>query len=98
MDLDTFRRLMQECHRKTRFYSTQHWILVNTSFLEIKKEGKDILPFVIDCLREKDCQFVHICFALLWEITQVNPIKEENSGYVSKMRDDWLEWAIVNGY
>jgi len=60
---------------------------------EIVKLGRDVIPYIIDKLREEPS----LIFMPLVRITGKNPVKEENKGIIKKMTEDWIQWWEKEG-
>jgi|GEM_PF-4159960 len=61
---------------------------------ELVKMGKEIIPVLFECIMVYPLQ----CMAVLAEITDASPVKEENRGVVFSMVDDWIEYGRKEGY
>lgn len=77
---------------ETLFSSSINEIVNNSAYRSIINLGGDVLPMIINDLKTTGNHW----FYALEAITGHNPIKAENKGIVSLMKNDWIEWAENN--
>ncbi len=77
---------------ETLFSSSINEIVNNSAYRSIINLGGDVLPLIINDLKTTENHW----FYALEAITGYNPIKAENKGIVSLMKNDWIEWAENN--
>ena len=77
---------------ETLFSSSINEIVNNSAYRSIINLGGDVLPLIINDLKTTENHW----FYALEAITGHNPIKAENKGIVSFMKNDWIEWAENN--
>ncbi len=77
---------------ETIFSSSISEITNNSAYRSIIGLGQEVLPFIIDDLKNNDSHW----FYALEALTGQNPIKENHKGVVPLMKKDWIEWAKEN--
>lgn len=94
-DEHEFEELYQKWQHETSFSSGPEGITSNSSYLKIKDMGKDVIYLIFRKLRKEPSIGL---FYLLDNLTGADPVREENSGCIPFMAQDWLQWAFDNGY
>jgi len=85
-----FNSLVSTWKQDTEFSSSVSEIVSNKSYLQIIALGEKVLPLIFESMAQEP----HHWFVALTSITGgVNPIKPEHRGNLSKMTEDWLNWA-----
>jgi hypothetical protein len=74
---------------ETMFSSNSSEITNNSAYRSIIGLGKDIIPFIIEDLKQSENHW----FYALELLTGENPIKSEHRGIINLMKSDWLNWA-----
>jgi hypothetical protein len=87
-----FYNLYEKWEEEIKYQSSTDAIANNPFFNKIVNLGKDVIPYIIEVLRDTP-GFLIIA---LHKITGVNPVKPENRGYIKKMSDDWIAWWEQN--
>jgi len=77
---------------ETMFSSNISEITNNSAYRSIIGLGKDIIPFIIEDLKQSENHW----FYALELLTGENPIKSEQRGIINLMKSDWLNWAKKN--
>ena len=77
---------------ETMFSSNISEITNNSAYRSIIGLGKDIIPFIIEDLKQSENHW----FYALELLTGENPIKSEHRGIINLMKSDWLNWAKKN--
>lgn len=77
---------------ETMFSSNSSEITNNSAYRSIIGLGKDIIPFIIEDLKQSENHW----FYALELLTGENPIKSEHRGIINLMKSDWLNWAERN--
>jgi hypothetical protein len=77
---------------ETMFSSNSSEITNNSAYRSIIGLGKDIIPFIIEDLKQSENHW----FYALELLTGENPIKSEHRGIINLMKSDWLNWAEKN--
>jgi hypothetical protein len=77
---------------ETMFSSNSSEITNNSAYRSIIGLGKDIIPFIIEDLKQSENHW----FYALELLTGENPIKSEHRGIINLMKSDWLNWAKKN--
>ncbi|GDX46198.1 hypothetical protein LBMAG24_15260 [Bacteroidota bacterium] len=77
---------------ETMFSSNSSEITNNSAYRCIIGLGKDIIPFIIEDLKQSENHW----FNALELLTGENPIKSEHRGIINLMKSDWLNWAEKN--
>ena len=77
---------------QTLFSSNMTEIINNSAYLSIIALGSDVIPLIIQDLRNAENHW----FSALESLTSINPIKKEHKGIFNLMKSDWLEWADKN--
>lgn len=77
---------------ETMFSSNSSEITNNSAYRSIIGLGKDIIPFIIQDLKQSENHW----FYALELLTGENPIKNEHRGIINLMKSDWLNWAEKN--
>jgi hypothetical protein len=77
---------------ETMFSSSSSEITNNSAYRSIIGLGKDIIPFIIEDLKQSENHW----FYALELLTGENPIKSEHRGIINLMKSDWLNWAKKN--
>lgn len=87
-----FLKLKDRWLKETVFVSSSVEKVSNSAYKEIISFGNVALPWIIRDLKKTNSHW----FYALEKISGKNPIKEENIGYVIKMKEDWINWANDN--
>lgn len=90
---EKFQQLKQNWLDETKFYSDSNEIVNNNNYQEIINLGYDVVPFILEDLKENTNHW----FYALKEITNENPVKKENEGDIQAMKKDWIEWGENEG-
>jgi hypothetical protein len=77
---------------ETMFSSNSSEITNNSAYRSIIGLGKEIIPFIIQDLKQSENHW----FYALELLTGENPIKEKHRGIIHLMKSDWLNWAEKN--
>jgi hypothetical protein len=77
---------------ETMFSSSSSEITNNSAYRSIIGLGTDIIPFIIEDLKESQDHW----FYALELLTGENPISNEHRGIIHLMKSDWLNWAEKN--
>lgn len=77
---------------ESMFSSNSSEITNNSAYRSIIGLGKDIIPFIIEDLKQSENHW----FYALELLTGENPIKSEHRGIINLMKSDWLNWAEKN--
>ena len=77
---------------ETMFSSNSSEITNNAAYRYIIGLGKDMIPFIIQDLKQSENHW----FYALELLTGENPIKTEHRGIINLMKSDWLNWAEQN--
>lgn len=75
--------------KETKILSAIDDIIENESYQAIIKQGKDVVPFIIDELKKNNKFWFHALEVLTGE----DPVKKEHWGNPLLMKNDWLQWA-----
>jgi len=89
-----FDRCARRWKKETAFKSSISDIAMNPSYQRIIGMGKDALPFIFNELEREPDEW----FWALMAITDENPVKPEERGYIDKMAKAWLRWAKEKGF
>lgn len=89
---ERFNELKEIWKNDTRFLSDSNKIINHPAYLEIINMGKQVLPFIIDDMRETNNHW----FVALEIITGVKPVLIAHYGNIPLMVNDWLNWADNN--
>ncbi|MFA5747374.1 MAG: hypothetical protein WC926_04895 [Candidatus Paceibacterota bacterium] len=85
-----FNSLVSTWKQDTEFSSSVSEIVSNKAYLQIIALGEKVLPLIFKSMEQEPNHW----FVALTSITGgVNPIKPEHRGNLSKMTEDWLDWA-----
>lgn len=74
----------------TSFQSNPKHTYNHPLFLELVEMGEPVVEYCIDRMRNAPLQWIYQY--LLVKITGINPIKDENRGYLEKSTRDWINW------
>lgn len=90
LDEKRFKQLSSQWRRETRALSSiLHKTILNSSYMEIIKNGNQFLSFILkDLERGPDHWFI-----ALERITGENPITEKELGKMDKMAEVWIKWG-----
>jgi hypothetical protein len=86
--------LKEKWESETLFVSNGSLIISNSAYKNIINIGGMAIPWIFREMKKNDNHW----FYALEKITGKNPIKNENIGIISKMKDDWLNWGENNNY
>lgn len=89
-----FLKLKERWEEETMFTSSSAQLFSNSAYREIIGLGSKSIPWIIRDLKKTDSHW----FFALNKITGANPILPENNGIVSKMKENWIDWAKKNNY
>jgi hypothetical protein len=89
-----FLRLRNQWLEETMFTSNSTMIYSNGAYKKIIGLGEKSIPWIIRDLRKSNAHW----FSALSKITGTDPIQPEHSGIISKMAEDWINWAEEKGY
>ena len=64
------------------------------AYQQIIAMGYDAVPLLLEELRQRPSHW----FVALQAITGVNPVREEQTGYVDRMAEAWIRWGQGEGY
>ena len=78
----------------TRFSSSLSAKLNHPAYLRIIALGKDILPLILEDLRDGGGHW----FEALRAITRDDPVPPEHRSWPRLMREDWLRWGVEKGF
>ena len=90
---EQFQLLIETIERECAHLSSIREVAQNPAYLEIIEMGPRILPLILKELEVRPSHW----FLALGEITQENPVLPEHRGVISKMAQDWLDWASERG-
>lgn len=93
-----FKQLMDQWTKETSYLSSSTKIAAHPAYLEIVGMGTAAIPLIFKDWKQSEDRHTKHWFSALRAITGANPIKENIRGYITKMRDAWLEWGKENGY
>ena len=91
---EIFSDLAIQWKEDTWFLSSSAQISRHPAYRKIIKMGDSAIPLILEDLQRAPDQW----FVALGEITGSNPVTEDDSGIVDKMRDAWLQWGRKNNY
>ncbi len=77
---------------QTLLSSNMTEIINNSAYLSIIALGADVIPLIIQDLRNDENHW----FSALESLTGSHPIKKEHKGIFNLMKSDWLDWADKN--
>lgn len=93
------KELLKEISEETEILS--FFIYDHPKLIEIVNFGNPAVPILVDYLKRakanRDNNYLPgIWYAIiaLGQITQKNPIKPQNSGFLPGIIDDWLDWSV----
>lgn len=89
-----FIELKNKWKLETLFTSSGSVIISNSAYRKIINIGNMAIPWILREMKRNDDHW----FYALEKITGTNPIKDENIGIVSKMKEDWLNWGDNNNF
>lgn len=78
----------------TAHYSVTNDKLKHPTFKEILKLGPQIIPIILENMRNGK----YIFFEALIILAKENPIKPEHLGDIEKMTQDWIDWGMEKGH
>jgi hypothetical protein len=91
---DRFQKLASRWKRESSFMSSPLDMAALPSYLQIIAMGPDVVPLILDELREEPDQW----FVALALLTGADPVPDHLAGQVDQMAAAWLEWGAFNGY
>jgi hypothetical protein len=92
-NLDKIELKFEKLIEDTKMYSSFNQIIETDIFKDLLKCKKSLIPFLIEyILKEK----TNIAFFLLFDQIEEIEIKEENSGNLNKMKEDYRKWWESN--
>jgi len=93
---EKFKNLAKKWREETCFLSDPVLIHNNSNYREIIKMGKDVLPFILEDLKETPSFWLEA----LKEISGENILEKETgyNGYIKNAISLWLKWGEKKGY
>lgn len=91
---EIFSDLAVQWKEDTWFLSSSAQVSRHPAYRKIIEMGDSAIPLILEDLQRAPDQW----FVALSEITRSNPVTEDDSGAVDKMRDAWLQWGQKNNY
>ena len=88
-----FQKLANQWKNESRFLSTVSKKIQLDSYQEIIKMGIQVVPFIIQDLKENG---PNDWFCALSILTKQNPIKQEFTGNMELMTNAWINWYEKN--
>ena len=89
MTQEKFNELSKKWQEETALSSVMSAVLKNESAKEIIAAGSEVVPFIIDEIRETYNGHYTI---ILSEIVGYSPIPTPHYGKIKKMAKDWIKW------
>lgn len=89
-----FERLANDWRNETGLMSSTTRQAQHPAYQQIIAMGPDVVPFILRRLEQTGEQW----FAALQAVTHTNPVKPEDRGNVTAMKEAWLAWAHENNY
>lgn len=89
-----FYSLYLEWKNETKLLSSVDDVCSHPAYQRIIGMGVGVLPFIFSEMQREPNHW----FWALKAISGADPINPEHRGIISKMTNDWLDWAKVNGY
>lgn len=91
-----FYNLYKEWQNDVKFDSSTFTMHEHKNVKQIINYIKSDIGFLEEAIEDLK-RTNNVCwFTVLCEATGVNPVKEENSGYVLEMTKDWINWYLLN--
>jgi hypothetical protein len=90
---ETFRRMAEEWRQSTMFESSMDRITGHPAYRAIVQLGEEVLPLLLEELRQQPEPW----FTALRQITQTDPVRQEQRGDMKAMADAWVRWGQANG-
>ena len=90
MSKEEFRQLADTWYQDTGMYSSWWQIRDHPSYKTIVSYGIDALPLVLMELRENRGNW----YEYLCELMIINPVPQEEWGFVRKMNQRWLDYFM----
>lgn len=90
---NVFEKRAAEWKADTSHLSSIDKKIEHPSYLRIIGMGPSVVPMIIRDLMEKPDHW----FYALSIITGENPVKREDAGKMTRMRDAWVNWAKIRG-
>jgi len=75
------------------YLSSVQEMAIHPAYQQIIGMGQDALPFIFAALEREPDHW----FWALHAITQEDPVLAEHRGQISRMAQDWLDWARSRG-
>lgn len=91
---EKFAVLANRWHDETDFLSSPTNITGNDTYLEIISMGKEVIPFILEDLKERGGNWYRALRILSGE----DPVLPEARGDVEHMKSAWLQWGRERGY
>lgn len=89
-----FRRLADKWEEETRGYAFRSRAVQHVEHQQIVDLGEQVIPWMLEDFAAGKGDW----FYALRLLTGADPIKEEERGYVPRMRAAWLEWGRQHGW
>ncbi|MBG6060994.1 hypothetical protein IWX83_000768 [Flavobacterium sp. CG_9.1] len=89
-----FLQLKDKWKSETLYYSSSSQIFNNSAYREIIALGSKTIPWIIRELKKTNDHW----FYALKKISGENPVNPDHYGIITKMKEDWIEWAQKNNY
>lgn len=89
-----FLKLKDKWKSETLYYSSSSHIFNNSAYKEIIALGSKSIPWIIRELKKTNDHW----FFALKKISGENPVNPNHYGLITKMKEDWIEWAQKNNY
>ncbi len=89
---DRFDLFKKKWLEETSFHSNPKRKFKNEFYIKIISMQDIALKYIFEDWNETNNHWFHA----LSEITGENPVKDENIGYIEKMKNDWVNWYEKN--
>ena len=86
--------LANRWHDETDFISSTSLITSNDTYLQIISMGKEVIPLILEDLKERGGHW----YRALRILSDEDPVPIEAKGDVRQMKRAWIEWGRERGY
>ena len=89
-------KLLEALNKETLFLSSTSQMAETKTYKEIEKQGKEVVPFLIENLENKENTPVWPMLMLLHDLTGETPYTPDKRGHVDEMIAAWKAWKPKN--
>lgn len=92
--MERFNNLAETWENETVNLSSAQEIILHPAYQRIIGMGPGVIPLILKRLQKTP----NFWFWALRALTDVEPVRESERGFLSAMKEAWLRWGEENGY